>query len=190
MGFDNAYSITDITVSKEHITSATVEPVTGANGYRIPTEAEWEYAARGGAAGVKNGTFTNYWSGATTTNFSNEQNAVLDAVGWYNYNAYNFGSGTAGYGTHQVGKKAPNAAELFDMSGNVYEWCYDWRDSISTTETITNPSGPSSSKSTRVRRGGAWDVNASNCAVSYRDSLGSPNDNYYDLGFRVVRNAE
>ena len=190
MGFENAYTITDITVSDDgHITLATVEPVTGANGYRLPTEAEWEYAARGGAAGVTNGTFADYWSGATTTNYSASENNNINGVAWYYYNANNLGSGTAGYGTHQVGKKAPNAAGLCDMSGNVWEWCYDWYDSISTNETITDPSGPSEAQYHRVERGGGWSISAYSCAVSIRGN-NNPGSRFNNLGFRVVRSAQ
>ena len=188
-GLTNAYTITNITVSSGHIISADVSFDKTKNGYRLPTEAEWEYAARGGAAGVTNGTFANYWSGANTKNYSASENNDINGVAWYYYNSYNLGSGTAGYGTHQVGKKPKsNAAGLYDMSGNVWEWCYDWYATIS-TDAVTDPSGPSSPQFSRVRRGGGWDYNASDCAVSDRDD-GDPDVRNYNLGFRVCRSAQ
>lgn len=189
LGLKKAYDITVETVSTNgNITKATVTPVAGANGYRLPTEAEWEYAARGGAAGVTNGTFANYWSGATTTNYSDSKNDDITGVAWYYYNSYNLGSGIAGYGTHQVGKKSANAAGLCDMTGNVWEWCYDWYATIS-TDAVTDPSGPSVAQSSHVKRGGGWGDFAYYCAVSGR-SRNDPDDRNSGLGFRVVRSAQ
>jgi formylglycine-generating enzyme required for sulfatase activity len=139
---------------------------TTANGYRLPTEAEWEYAARGGGTPSTTGTFAYKWAGTTT-----ESDLVNYA--WY--------SGNAGSATHPVGGKTANGAGLYDMSGNVYEWCWDWLDVFIYTGTATDPAGPTSGTG-RVRRGGSWDYPAPYCAVAYRASGARGNN----LGFRLV----
>ena len=136
-------------------------------GYRLPTEAEWEYAARGGHKGGE--TFT--YAG------SND----LDEVGFYSEN-----SGLHGFkSTQEVGKKKPNALGLYDMSGNVWEWCHDWYGETYLKEQHENPVGPASS-SRRVGRGGGWYSDAVGCRVAYRYS-GSPTDSRSSLGFRIAR---
>lgn len=135
---------------------------TGRN-YRLPTEAEWEYAARGGEK-----------SDGTKYSGSN----LIDYAGWYNENCGSLAS-------HSVGTKSPNGLDIYDMSGNVYEWCQDWYgDSYDRSQT-DNPTGPASGSS-RVIRGGGWFSKAAGCRVSYRscDDPGSRDD---DCGFRVVR---
>ncbi|MBR6080157.1 MAG: formylglycine-generating enzyme family protein [Treponema sp.] len=135
-----------------------------ANGYRLPTVAEWEYLARGG-------NMTN--SGQTTYSGS----VTIEDVAWYRENS--------GDKTHEVKKKSPNALGLYDMSGNVWEWCWDWYGSI----TVDTPSvGASSGGSYRVERGGSWSNGASNCRVAGRDSH-NPSYSASRLGFRVVRSS-
>ncbi len=128
--------------------------------YRLPTEAEWEYAARGGnqSRGYK-------YSGG---NF-------IEQVAWFSDNS----GGT----THPVGTKSPNELGLYDMSGNVWEWCYDWYGSYSGTQQ-TNPMGPSSGLY-HVNRGGSWLYDASFCPVSFRGEY-APADRDGDLGFRLA----
>ena len=132
---------------------------TGAN-FRLPTEAEWEYAARGGnkSNGYK-------YSGSNT----------LGIVAWYTDNS--------GSKTHPVGTKLPNELGIYDMSGNVWEWCQDWKGSYS-SGSQTNPQGPSSG-SYRVLRGGSWSATARGCRVSRRYIL-YPDYRDYNYGFRLV----
>lgn len=128
--------------------------------FRLPTEAEWEYAARGGSQskGYK-------YAGSNT----------IGDVAWYTSNS----SST----THPVKQKQANELGLYDMSGNVWEWCQDWYDSYSSTPQ-TNPAGPSSG-SIRVLRGGSWNFNASYCRVSYRFYY-SPTNRSGILGLRLA----
>ena len=140
-----------------------------ANGYRLPTEAEWEYLARGG-------NLTN--SGQTTYSGSN----TIGSVAWYDENARLVGTGSPDYGTHPVKTKAKNALNLYDMSGNVWEWCWDrWTDTITTS----TPSTGAASGSNRVLRGGSWDDYDSSCAVSHW-GYNYPNYRSDINGFRVV----
>jgi formylglycine-generating enzyme required for sulfatase activity len=147
-----------------------------AKGYRLPTEAEWEYAARGGGTPSTSGTFADKWAG------TNEENA-LGNYAWYYDNSYNMGSDHVDYGTHPVGRKTGNSLGLYDMSGNVWEWCWDWYDSIG-TGTETDPAGPAAG-AFRVARGGSWLSNASGCAVAARGDA-SPGIWRDNLGFRLA----
>jgi formylglycine-generating enzyme required for sulfatase activity len=135
-----------------------------ANGYRLPTEAEWEYACRAG-------TTTVWYTG-------NMANAALQAAAWYDVNS--------GDRTHQVGLKAPNAWGLYDMMGNVWEWVWDWRGSY-TAAAKTDPRGPDSG-TFRVARGGSWWSDDAHYLRSAYRSIGNPSDRADGLGFRVVRN--
>ncbi|MDC7225206.1 MAG: SUMF1/EgtB/PvdO family nonheme iron enzyme [Spirochaetales bacterium] len=131
------------------------------NGYRLPTEAEWEYAARGGRK--SNG-----------SKYSGSNN--ISDVAWYNRNSGNT--------THPVGRKAPNELGIYDMSGNVWEWCWD-RYGAYSSESQNNPTGPSEG-SYRENRGGAWITSSSDCRLAYRPYV-TPIARNYEIGFRPVR---
>jgi len=138
--------------------------------YRLPTEAEWEYAARGGvqSKGYK---------------YSGSRN--LDEVAWYDGNYKNSKHGDQGT-THPVGKKKPNELGIYDMSGNIQEWCQDWYDKDYYSDSPSNnPKGPSSG-SYRVLRGGSWYYSARSCRVSHRSSYppGGHRDKF--SGFRLA----
>ena len=128
------------------------------NGWRLPTEAEWEYLARGGEEHL--------YAGSDD----------IDSVAWYR--------GNSGNGTHPVGQKQANGFGLYDMSGNVFEWCWDWYGGYS-SGSVTDPRGPSSG-SVRLRRGGSWSSVAGNARASYRLS-GDPSYRNDRLGFRFLR---
>jgi len=140
----------------------------GEGTYSLPTEAQWEYAARAGSTTA----FAN--GGITQRACSYDPN--LDAIGWYCYNAESK--------THSVAGKAPNAWGLYDMSGNMKEWCQDLFSSY-TSSAVTDPTGPSSGSS-RVFRGGDWDDWAYRCRSANRGSI-RPDFPYIDLGFRLLR---
>ena len=132
--------------------------------YTLPTEAQWEYAARGGQRA--NGTIFTY-SGSN----------IIDNVAWY--------SGNSSNQTHPVKQKAANQLGLYDMTGNVYEWCLDWSSgSYYRSSPQNNPQGPSSGQK-RVTRGGSCGYNASGCRVANR-TCSTPSNRYNNQGFRVV----
>jgi formylglycine-generating enzyme required for sulfatase activity len=128
--------------------------------YRLPTEAEWEYACRAG----------------TTTQYSfGDDEKLVGDYGWF--------AGNSVKQTHPVGQKKPNAWGVYDMHGNVWEWCSDWYGDYSDGE-VTNPQGPSSG-SNRVIRGGSWINSAGHCRSAIRGGL-IPSIRGYILGFRLA----
>ena len=139
-----------------------------ADGYRLPTAAEWEYAARGGQTGITDGSWSYKYSGSDTP----------ENVAWYTVNSDRE--------THEVGKKQSNSLGLYDMSGNVWEWCWDWYGSGYPSGT-EDPAGPDTGSS-RVIRGGGLSSNASSCTVS-SPSGDTPFYRTYYNGFRLVRSA-
>ena len=132
--------------------------------YRLPTEAESEYACRAG----------------TTTAYSfGDDTSELGEYAWYNVNTFGAGQEYA----HTVGQKRPNPWGLYDMHGNVWEWCSDWYEDYS-SGSVTDPAGPSSGSS-RVLRGGSWSFDAEFCRSALR-FRGNPSFRYYRYGFRVA----
>ena len=129
--------------------------------FRMPTEAEWEYAARGGKKS-KGCTY----SGSNT----------IGNVAWYSDNSSSM--------THTVKTKAANELGIYDMSGNVCEWCSDWYDTYSSSAQ-TDPTGPTTDKRYRVDRGGCWGTNAASCRCAFRFYCPPSYRDYY-LGVRLA----
>ncbi len=137
-----------------------------ADGYRLPTEAEWEYAAKGGSQGaIENLTY----SGSNT----------IDEVAWYVVNS--------GDATHPVAQKKPNVLGLYDMAGNVWEWCWDWAGG-SGSSGQNNPTGPATG-SYRYMCGGSWGDLAGHLRSANRRAF-IPTAKSNDVGFRVVRSKK
>ena len=130
--------------------------------YRLPTEAEWEYACRAG-------TVTKYYCG------DNEDQ--LKRVAWYEKNSADV--------THSVGMKEANAWGLFDMHGNVLEWCQDWWGPYSGSEVMDPRGWGDETLKRRVARGGSWRHDAATCRAAYRGPC-KPQSRSPVLGFRVV----
>jgi formylglycine-generating enzyme required for sulfatase activity len=128
--------------------------------YRLPTEAEWEYACRGGGKSAKY-----KYSGSNS----------IDAVAWY--------SGNSESKTHAVGAKTPNELGIYDMSGNVWEICSDWYGDYGASAQ-NNPQGPALG-TLHVTRGGSWGNEPQRCRVSNRGTV-APEDRHSGLGFRLV----
>lgn len=137
---------------------------TGADGFRLPTEAEWEFAARGADPE------------AAAWKYPYAGSSLIDEVAWFKDNSNS--------NSHQVGLKKATYSGIHDMSGNVYEWCWDWFSPIQTKDE-TNPTGPAAG-TTRVRRGGSWLNYARSCTVTYRN-CDSPDIAYGNIGFRLAR---
>jgi len=137
-------------------------------GYRLPTNAEWEYAARAG-------TKTAFYNGPIT-NIKIDPNA--DQIAWYRDNSEKT--------THPVGQKKANAWGLYDMSGNVAEWVWDWYDGGYSADVVTDPTGPSSG-SDRAIRGGHWRSFAMFARVASRRDFAPPQFRDALIGFRLAR---
>jgi len=200
-GLNPVYTMTGTTVQNNHITSATVAVDWTKNGYRLPTWAEWQYAAKGGplmSNPAKTYAGSNTWSD----------------VGWFGNNSPMYGSTTAGNSggiTHEVGKKAANELGTYDMTGNVFEWCWDMFNTFGViynnySSTEVNPRGPATGTYRMVCSGSYFNgPNSETYAVwtqniSYAGYITKPSSMYGEyvtvyqsnmgnIGFRVVRNA-
>ena len=142
-------------------------------GYRLPNEAEWEYAYRAGTTAA-------YYSGANDGGLCTScaaKDANADNIGWYCYNAKQ---------TNPVGMRSPNKWGLQDMAGNVWEWCHDGYNKYAPGP-VTDPVGASGSM--RVSRGGSW-KNGANCSRAASRTYGGPLDRFSYLGFRPVRSIQ
>jgi formylglycine-generating enzyme required for sulfatase activity len=170
-GLESAYRITDIETEGHHVSAAAVTWNVNASGYRLPTEAEWEYACRAGSTtAFHNGSIAPH----PLTGCSAD--SILDVIGWYCVNS--------GRETHDVKTKPPNAWGLFDMAGNVQHWCWD-RYSELDAAPATDPAGPDFGAA-RLWRGGGWDYNPRHCrsADRGRDEAWG---HYEDVGMRLCR---
>ncbi len=137
-------------------------------GGRLPTEAEWEIAARGAHQAVASGSYSHLWAGTNSE-------TQLGNYAWYNNNSAN--------ATHPVGNKTPNELGIYDMSGNVWEWCLDWYGTTYPTNE-QNPTGAATGTS-RVIRGGSWGYAAEQNKVNHRSNT-LPDQGSIGLGFRII----
>jgi formylglycine-generating enzyme required for sulfatase activity len=174
---------TDAGLSVRYRTGQVAPYVNWGSGYRLPTEAEWEKAARGGASGQR---FP--WGNTILWSQANYYADPLSDGGYaYDVNPTSgydpaFNDGIVPY-TSPVGYFAANGYGLYDMAGNVWQWCWDWYGSYS-SGAQTDPRGPTSG-SFRVYRGGSWDFHAFDCRTANRYSF-HPTDGIYNIGFRSV----
>ena len=185
-------SKTDSTVLKNATDGAACDAAyaeMGKKGFRLPTEAEWEYAARWQGSNKTNAAqYGEVWltklNSASGAKADWNDAAETGAVAWY--------GGNSGSKTHPVGKRRANALGLHDMSGNIWEWCFDWyKDDPASNDSayvqdgiVTDPQGAASG-SDRVSRGGSWGNDANGCTVGYRGDF-SPGVRDIDLGFRLA----
>ena len=205
-GLEPVYKIKVHTISGtnhvNHIIRADVEFNPRANGYRLPTEAEWEYVARGGSTTAVDWNY--FFSGVETVSSGSpcslNANSALDTIGWYGYNNVTGVTTTTtqvnilaniGKGSHQVGLRKPNRLGVYDMCGNVSEWCFDVYYANVGTGDVTNPISGVSGKDENFHsmKGGNWNNPAPLDCVTRRVGGLSGSDNSL-YGFRIARNAE
>jgi formylglycine-generating enzyme required for sulfatase activity len=149
-----------------------------ANAFRLPTEAEWEYAYRAG-------TTTDYYWGKNYNDYRIGSKADIDSYAIWSNNSSNIGKGAAAYGAQQTGRKKPNNYGLYDMAGNLTEWCNDWLDYYTWGE-VTDPAGPATGY-LHAQRGGNWGNDATYLRATERLFGGGGDYFYFYSGFRVVK---
>ncbi len=158
-----AYTIKGVTYYQDGFCYKLSQLVGGGKQFRLPTEAEWEYAARGGNVAESQSKY----SGSN----------VIGNVAWYSDNSISK--------THEVASKDSNALGLYDMSGNVWEWCSDWYGDYS-SNAQTNPTGAVSGSSRVLRGGSWWNGGARDCRVSRRINDAGPTARFNRFGFRLA----
>jgi formylglycine-generating enzyme required for sulfatase activity len=168
MGSNPSYFVGDTSRPVEQVSWNDIQPFCTSTGMRLPTEAEWEYAYRAGTTTA----FHGWPANPSGTNDDNQ----LGTIAWFLSNSANT--------TCPVAGKAANGFGLYDMSGNVWEWCQDWNGAYA-SGAQTNPTGPGSG-SYRVLRGGYWADDSNSCRASSRGNA-SPDFRYFYFGFRVAR---
>jgi formylglycine-generating enzyme required for sulfatase activity len=183
-GLDTVYSYSDPSApSGELVEFSTVSSDLSKNGYRLPTEAEWEYACRAGTA-------TDYYWGKNYGPYpaTPADTAEVKEYAVWQANSWDLGEGTAGYGNHQVAVTKPNAYGLFDMAGNTTEHCHDyWSDNYG-FGTVIDPSGPATSDFGHILRGGNWGLGADALRATNRNgNFNPPNYPFFHVGFRTVK---
>jgi formylglycine-generating enzyme required for sulfatase activity len=156
----NNLPVTNITWDEAQVFVQKLSEMTGMR-FRLPTEAEWEYAARGGERS----------KGYTYAGSDN-----IDEVGWYN--------GNSGNTPHAVGQKQPNELGIYDMTGNIWEYCFDWHTPYS-AQAQTNPTGAATGEK-HVLRGGCYHYDSKNCTNTNRHSYYTPDNGGASTGLRIV----
>jgi formylglycine-generating enzyme required for sulfatase activity len=177
-GLDTVYSYLSINDSApgQHCRLTGLQINVSKRGYRLATEAEWEYACRAGTATIY------YWGNDTTG---------MGSYAVSRYNSYDLHSGSPLYGVNSVATKTPNAFKLYDMAGNVFEMCNDfWGDTYYSTSPAKDPTGPATG-SRRIYRGGSWKLSESKFTSSSRNTIDVDMNTYTtDTGFRCVITAD
>jgi formylglycine-generating enzyme required for sulfatase activity len=186
-GRDQCYTLTDCNTNAPGTTEmeCSVEISDTCTGYRLPTAAQWEYAAR---ANTSTAYANPIYFDSSNTEIGSGFNSNLNAMGWYVYNntmVNSFAVTAYESGTKPVAAKQPNFWGLYDMHGNVWEWCRDWwDDSDYSPDPVIDPSGETSGSSREIR-GGSWAGHAEQARSAFRGGS-VPRIHYSSLGFRLV----